>query len=144
MKRGIMQRLHEKYFDAETGDEEAFKAAATEMQYDMLYGERYIYNRIEEYPRMDMKLGIDDIVVDSVEFNDATGYIVVKGQNFTTFSQILINDTRTDTTYIDDETLIVVPEGTAEKPEPGTVFEVAQIDKDKHELTRSNAVEFQD
>ena len=144
MKRGIMQRLHDKYFDAETGDEEAFKAAATEMQYDMLYGERYIYNRIEEYPRMDMKLGIDDIVVESVEFNDATGYIVVKGQNFTTFSMILIDDTRTDTTYIDDETLIVVPEGTATKPEPGTVFEVAQIDKDKHELTRSNAVTFQD
>ena len=144
MKRGIMQRLHEKYFDAETGDDEAFKTAAEAMQYDMLYGEHYIYNRIKEYSRTDMKLGIDDIVVESAEFNEATGYIVVKGQNFTTFSMVIIDDERIDTGYIDDETLIVIPEDESDKPEVGTKVEVAQIDKDKHELTRSNAVPFQD
>lgn len=144
MKRGIMQRLHEKYFDAETGDDEAFKTAAEAMQYDMLYGEHYIYNRIKEYSRTDMKLGIDDIVVESAEFNEATGYIVVKGQNFTTFSMVIIDDERIDTGYIDDETLIVIPEDESDKPEAGTKVEVAQIDKDKHELTRSNAVPFQD
>ena len=57
---------------------------------------------------------------------------------------VIIDDERIDTGYIDDETLIVIPEDESDKPEVGTKVEVAQIDKDKHELTRSNAVPFQD
>ena len=103
----------------------------------MLYGDKYIFDRIRPYEATDMKLGIDDIVVDDVEFDDATGNILVRGQNFTPFSKILINDERTESFYVDRETLMIVAEDVAQELVPGDVIEVAQIDKDRHELTRT-------
>ena len=140
MKRGVMQRCHEAYFDPELGDDSEFKDVAELLQYDMLYGNQYIYDRIRPYQTIDMKLGIDDIITESVEFDDATGNILVRGQNFTPFSVVLINDERTETTYVDRETLMIIAEDVARVPEDGDVFEVAQIDKDKHELTRTPPV----
>ena len=137
MKRGIMQRCHEEYFDPEIGDDSEFKDVANLIQYDMLYGDKYIFDRIRPYEATDMKLGIDDIVVDDVEFDDATGNILVRGQNFTPFSKILINDERTESFYVDRETLMIVAEDVAQELVPGDVIEVAQIDKDRHELTRT-------
>lgn len=137
MKRGIMQRCHEEYYDPEIGDDSEFKDVANLIQYDMLYGDKYIFDRIRPYEATDMKLGIDDIVVDDVEFDDATGNILVRGQNFTPFSKILINDERTESFYVDRETLMIVAEDVAQELVPGDVIEVAQIDKDRHELTRT-------
>ena len=135
-----MQRLHEAYADSEYGLEGPFITAASEIQYDMLYGDRYIFRRIVPYKATNMKLGIDKIVLHSVEFDDATGNILIKGKNFTPFSKVLMDDERLETTYVDRNTIMVIAGDTSEVPPDGARFEVAQIDKDKHELTRTNAI----
>ena len=144
MKRGIMQRLHEAYFSPVEGGDDTFKDIAADMQYDMLYGEGYIFNRIKPYTATDIRLGLDDIILESVEFNEATGNLVIHGKNFTPFSRVLIDDNRYDTTFVDPETIMVVPETEALKIEEGATIEVAQIDKDKHELTRTNSIIYED
>ena len=73
-----------------------------------------------------------------VSYNSSTGSIIVRGNNFTTFSKILINDTRKTTTYVDEHTIMIIPDEVENPPVEGDVFTVAQIDKDKHELSRSN------
>ena len=140
MRRGIMQRLHEAYADSEYGLEGPFITVASDIQYDMLYGDRYIFRRIVPYKATNMKLGIDKIVLHSVEFDDATGNILIKGKNFTPFSKVLMDDERLETTYVDRNTIMVIAGDTSEVPPDGARFEVAQIDKDKHELTRTNAI----
>ncbi len=108
-----------------------------ELQYDMLYGDRYIYNYIEPYETVNMRLGLYDISIDQIDYNSSTGSIVVRGENFTEFSKVLINDERMPTTYIDENTIMIIPEEVSDPPQTGDIFVVAQVDKDKHELSRS-------
>ena len=133
--RGIMQRCHNKYFNRE--DTALFDEVTHNIQYDILYGDGYMYDNIPMYQRQDMKLGIDDILVDSVEYKKGAGTIIVRGHNFTEFSTILINDERQETVFVDNNTLMILKENVKNEPLPGDVFCVAQIDKDKHELTRT-------
>jgi hypothetical protein len=86
-----------------------------------------------------MRLGLYDIELTDISYNTSTGSIVARGNNFTTFSKIIINDTRQPTTYVDENTIMIIPDEIEEPPKEGDVFSVAQIDKDKHELSRSNS-----
>ena len=135
---GIMQDIHYLYNDdKDIAENETFNKAVSELQYDMLYGDRYVYDYVEPYQKTDIRLGLFDIEITDVEYNESTGSIVVRGNNFTTFSNVLINDQRVNTTYIDDHTIMIIPTEVEKPPEVGDVFVVAQIDKDKHELSRT-------
>ncbi len=138
---GVMQDIHDEYYDSKHPDlNMAYDSKAVLMQYDMLYGDRYIYNYIEPYERYPMKLGIYDITVDSAVYNEVNG-LTVKGENFTEFSKILINDDRQDTLYVDENTLMIISDNMGDI-EAGDEICVAQIDKNKHELSRSNSITY--
>ena len=75
------------------------------LQYDILYGKRYIYGETEPYIKKKMKMGISPIILESVEpVSDAICY--VRGQNFTQSSKLLIDDEEYQTFYINNETLL--------------------------------------
>lgn len=140
-KCGIAQDIHARYFNTETPEEnQEFDDNIVLAQYDMLYGNRYLYNYIEPYEKQDMKLGIDDIELLGVNYNKLSGNIVVKGVNFTPFSRLLINEDRVKTHFVDNGTLIVLSDDLDKELDENDVFVVAQIDKDKHELSRTNEV----
>ena len=137
-KAGLMQDIHRAYFNTEEPENnEEYDRVVRDVMYDVLYGDRYAFKKIEPYTRADIRLGLYDTSISEVSFNESTGSIVVRGENFTEFSKILINDSRMNTTYIDQNTIMIIPDEVSDPPEDGDVFVVAQIDKDKHELTRS-------
>ena len=139
---GVMQDIHHEYFDEDYPDMNTFyNDKALMMQYDMLYGDRYVYDSIEPYERVPMRLGLYDITVNWVSYSDVNG-LTVKGENFTPFSKILIDDERMTTLFVDEKTLMVIPENIESEPEEGARICVAQIDKDKHELSRSNKLRY--
>ncbi|MDO5793573.1 MAG: sulfatase-like hydrolase/transferase [Turicibacter sp.] len=74
------------------------------LQYDMLYGERYIYGGMTPYEPTKMQMGVNEILISDV-YNDDEGNLIVKGQNFTDYSRVKINDSAHETTYIDPTTL---------------------------------------
>ena len=76
------------------------------LQYDMLYGERYIYGGVNPYEPTKMQMGVNEVLISEV-YNDEDGNFIVKGQNFTEYSRVKINDTAHETTYIDPNTLMV-------------------------------------
>jgi hypothetical protein len=41
-----------------------------DLQYDILYGDRYCYNGVDAYPATDIVMGIDEVVVDKIEEPD--------------------------------------------------------------------------
>ena len=104
------------------------------LQYDMLYGEKYIYNGVNPFIATDLKMGTYDISItdvyeetttteeienlEAIEVSEDTETIeeidelegnnnlVVKGINFNEFSKIYINGKYTKTVFIDSNTLM--------------------------------------
>ena len=105
------------------------------LQYDMLYGEQYIYGGINPFIATDLKMGTYDIsitdiyeetttteeveVLESIEPSEDSEAIeeidelegknnlVVKGENFNEFSKVYINGKYNKTVFIDSNTLMV-------------------------------------
>lgn len=105
------------------------------LQYDMLYGEQYIYGGINPFIATDLKMGTYDIsitdvyeetttteeveILESIEPSEDSEAIeeidelegknnlVVKGENFNEFSKVYINGKYNKTVFIDSNTLMV-------------------------------------
>lgn len=105
------------------------------LQYDMLYGEQYIYGGTNPFIATDLKMGTYDIYITDVYEETTTTEevedletiassedpeaieeideleekknLVVKGENFNEFSKIYINGKYTKTVFIDSNTLMV-------------------------------------
>ena len=109
----------------------------------MLYGDKYIYDYIPEYKRVDMTMGLKEykIVLTSAEYDDKG--LTLKGENFTPYSVVIINNKRQTTEYIDKNTIRVDSSNLKGDVESGTEIVVGQIDKDDHELSRTNMLIFE-
>lgn len=73
------------------------------LQYDMLYGERFVYGGEENAPTVDrsFQMGIKDVSLSNiVENNDGT--YVLYGENMTANSKVYINGEKQNTTFYND------------------------------------------
>jgi phosphoglycerol transferase MdoB-like AlkP superfamily enzyme len=76
------------------------------LQYDMLYGDKYVYNGELPIAATNLKMGVKQISISKVVKNiDNTVYL--SGKNFTKASKVYINDEEQQTTFIDSTTLKV-------------------------------------
>lgn len=76
------------------------------LQYDMLYGNKYIYGGVNPFEATDLKMGDLDVVITGVK-NDEEGNIIIKGDNFTDSSRVYINGNEMTTVFVDKNTLKV-------------------------------------
>lgn len=103
---GIHEGTMFKYHQTNSHDME-YQVDLQTLQYDMLYGEQYMYGGESPYEKSDMKLGLKDVVLESVEFV-GNGTYYVYGENFTQSSRLEINkELVEDTIFIDANTLMV-------------------------------------
>lgn len=102
LHRGILTRYHQTLRDSKTYQEDLRK-----LEYDMLYGDRYVYQgNMNRYESVETTMGILPIEITSVEWNETTGILVVKGNHFTQWSKIEIDgDVFTDTLLCEDGSL---------------------------------------
>lgn len=65
------------------------------LQYDMLYGERYVYGGIKNVPKLDgnFQMGIKDVVLTGIE-DQLDGTYAIYGENMTANSYIYLNGTK--------------------------------------------------
>ena len=98
------------------------------ISYDMLFGDKYLFQDGVVVPEDDMRMGVDVISITQVK--NEREHIVVKGENFTEYSVVYIDDKDLDTTYVDRQTLLV--EG--ELAEVGDEITVKRVDKSHHIL----------
>lgn len=73
------------------------------LQYDMLYGERFIYGGKENNPKVDgeFQMGILDVTLTNME-TDHEGNYILYGVNMTANSKVYINGNKQSTTFIND------------------------------------------
>ena len=100
---GVMTRLHQ--YEHNNGvnciNEEKI------LQYDMLYGNHYVYNN-ENYRRFlptDMKFGVTDIRIDDVKIGSKTAKI--NGEGFTPSSVVYVDGNSCETEYISPQQLSI-------------------------------------
>lgn len=100
--RGVMGKLHQKR-DKMTKNEYSLNLHM--FQYDLLYGDCVAYDGELPFKATDIKLGINDIVINDVYIFGENIY--VKGEGFTESSKIFVNGLQKDTEFIDSQTLIL-------------------------------------
>lgn len=102
------------------------------LQYDILYGNKYIYgdSGATPYEALKMKMGVKTIKVKEVVKIGEAYYI--KGQNFTEFSKINLDGKILDTVYIGPSIL-----GLKEEVDPADAkyMKVSQVEKNKEILS---------
>ncbi len=127
---GLLTKLHQNF-----ADDEQYTTWLHTLQYDMLYGENYAYGGKEEFPykSTQLKLGVRDIIITDVT-SDKNEILTVKGENFTEYSRIMIDDSLIDTVFIDNNTL-----ASADQTElrVGSVMAIVQVDSSDTSLSSS-------
>ncbi|MBQ2819575.1 MAG: sulfatase-like hydrolase/transferase [Clostridia bacterium] len=121
---GIVSRIHQ----ADLPHEDLVM-----IEYDMLYGENYALGT--PYQPTEIKMGIKDITIDGMYMEDDVFYVT--GENFTEYSCILIDGKRTNTKFIDSNTL-----STTDLPENGDPIVVGQMSSKKEILSETNTIKY--
>ncbi|MFA9378882.1 MAG: LTA synthase family protein [Lachnotalea sp.] len=103
------------------------------LQYDMLYGDKYIYNGEEPVQPTNLKMGVKQILITKVVKNDEDT-VFVTGKNFTKASRVYINNEEQETSFLDSKTLKVENF----KLKRGDVLKVCQISSGYGVLSTSN------
>lgn len=67
------------------------------LEYDMLYGKRYVYGKTNPYTPTDLQFGVLPIRI--VEVEQVKGGFTVSGENFTEFSVVYLNGKKCKTTF---------------------------------------------
>ncbi len=111
IEHGTMFTFHQNRY--KYAAEEEYQEAMELLQYDILYGDHYVYGGENPYPASDLIMGTEDVVIDSIE--RIGDYYFIRGQNFTKWSKAFINGEKVSTTYISCRLLRlkekVMPEG---------------------------------
>lgn len=126
---GTMVTYHQKHRKSKT-----YLKDLEALQYDILYGEKYIYNDKGKTPfaGLDMKMGVKKIKIDKVVKIGEKYYL--KGQNFTEYSKINLDGEILDTVYLGPTIL-----GLNEEVDPEDVknMKVSQVEKNSEILSTS-------
>jgi hypothetical protein len=121
---GILVKVHQKM-----SDRAEYLEVLELLEYDTLYGDRVLHRGRNPYEPTDMRMGIDVISLTGAAQEGED--VVVRGENFTRWSCVLINGKKKDTVMIDSGTLLVRDE----ELKPGDEVVVAQIGEDGSQLS---------
>ena len=97
---GVITSFHENC----KGNED-YEEKFENLQYDILFGDKYIYNGKNPYSTVNTNMGIEDIVIDNVIIDNEK--ITIEGENFTRFSKVFINNKEVDTVFVSNNELEV-------------------------------------
>lgn len=130
---GTMMRFHQKYFHGPNEGLDKYLEDMKSLEYDILYGGRQVYGGENPYEATDLKMGIDDITIDQVVYNDSN--LLVYGENFTPYSKICLDGKALETIFVWPE--LVIAKEVPEKKVLDRSISVWQIGRDKIPLGES-------
>lgn len=124
---GTMMRFHQKYLNSKDFIGEAYQEDMKALEYDILYGGRQVYGGENPYESTSLKMGVDDIRMDQVVYNDSD--LLIFGENFTPYSKICFNGKPVDTIFVWPE--LIIAREIPEKKVMESQISVWQIGRDK-------------
>ena len=128
---GVMMQFHQQYW----GNEDYLDALAA-LEYDMLYGDKYLYDGQTPYQPTNMRMGVKEIAAHTALLRD--DYVIVRGEHFTPYSTVYLNGKALDTTYVDAQ-MLVAKLGLLTKAEKDDQVLVCQVAEDGTVLSAAKA-----
>ncbi len=129
---GLLMSFHQQCWENEDYLDEL-----AALEYDMLYGDKYLYDGDSPYQRTNMRMGVKDIAVQSAALRDE--YVIVRGENFTPYSVVYLQGKALDTTYVDDQ-MLVAKLSLLMTAEEGNQVLVCQVSEDGTVLSAADAI----
>lgn len=84
---------------------EEYLTGLNQLQYDLLYGNRYAYGGVDLYPATDLVMGVEETGISDI-WPSATGaYATIIGRNFTRWSKVYVNGEKVDTVFLNSSRL---------------------------------------
>ncbi len=102
---------------------EEYLSGLNQLQYDLLYGERYAYNGTNPYPATELVMGVEETSISNVRPSSFAGYVTVSGENFTRWSRIYVNGEKVPSYYVNSTSLRL----SAEDISDGDTVTVCQV-----------------
>lgn len=110
------------------------------LQYDILYGDRYCYNGEDKYPATDIVMGIDPITVDSATNSIGDSEVIIRGSNFTKWSKVFVNGSKVNTIFSGPNCLIISKDAISD----GDTLQVNQMGSNNTVFRSSNTLTYSD
>lgn len=110
------------------------------LQYDILYGDRYCYNGEDKYPATDIVMGIDPVTVDSVTNSIGDSEVIIRGSNFTKWSKVFVNGSKVNTIFSGPNCLIISKDAISD----GDTLQVNQMGSNNTVFRSSNTLTYSD
>ena len=110
------------------------------LQYDLLYGERYSYGGKDLYPATDIVMGVDEVSIDSAVNSMGGSEVIIRGDNFTKWSRVFVNGEKVSSIYSSSECLII----DRDSIEDGDVITVCQMGSGNSVFRTSNTFIYSD
>lgn len=123
---GILTKYHQK-----NSNESNYQEKLAMLQYDMLYGEMYVYEGLSPHVQKTFQMGVAKIILTDIKQNQEDVYI--KGEGFTQWSVAFVDGKERETLYINSTTLIIKDE----LIESGNSIFIAQIGDNKKILSQT-------
>ena len=139
IEEGVMTKYH-----MYRRDEEDYLENMQLLMYDMLYGDLEVFDGVNPYEATSMQMGIEEIQIREVCIKDSLTeenepLFYVRGQNFTEWSKIVINEQEAETVFLTEELLV-----TTEIPESeDSVYYVKVRQKGNYEMALSETEEIE-
>ena len=104
---GTMMAYHQTQSDNPDG--EAYRAGIEQLQYDILYGDRYCYDGdFNKYPSTDIVMGIDEVIITDMYLSPTIeNRVVIKGEGFTQWSRVYVNGEKCGTEYVSGNEIMI-------------------------------------
>lgn len=133
MNPGVLNKYHQNF-----KGKSSYMNNLELLQYDMLYGQRYIYNKENPFPGTNIIFGVDDIKIDRiVRYSKKT---ILYGEGFTPYSKVYLNDKRLASGYLNSKAININTEDIMDL-EPGDIISVRYTTKSRTQLRRSDDYE---
>lgn len=110
------------------------------LQYDILYGNRYCYNGEDKYPATDIVMGIDPVTVDSATNSIGDSEVIIRGSNFTKWSKVFVNGSKVNTIFSGPNCLIISKDAISD----GDTLQVNQMGSNNTVFRSSNTLTYSD
>jgi len=132
ISEGVLMRFHQ-----QCRQNEDYLDELAALEYDMLYGDKYLFDGNSPYQRTNMRMGVKEILVHSAMLRE--DYVIVRGELFTPYSTVYLKGKELDTTYVDEE-MLVAKVGLLTSAEEGDQVLICQVSEDGTVLSAASPI----
>ena len=139
---GIHEGTILSYHQTQAGkaDTAAYLDGLNNLQYDILYGDRYCYNGEDLYPATDTVMGIDDVKLNSVTNSYGGSNVYLYGSNFTKWSRVFVNGKKIDTSFMNSGCIYISKDSIKD----GDTVKICQLGSNSTVFRESNELTYSD